>query len=104
LKYLLKKINLQFGVFIIIFHVFIPFLMFESTPTAAGLAKNKTIRILSLQQNGVNAVAAKALGMALERNTTLTTLDLRTNCIQTSGAQSIAKVSYELYVLCVFIG
>jgi hypothetical protein len=46
---------------------------------AAALERNSTLTSLNLKENGIGTNGATAMAAALERNSTLTSLDLKAN-------------------------
>jgi len=57
---------------------------------AAAIAKNKSIKVLSLDTNSINSEGAKHLAAALKKNNTLQSLQLSRNNIGDEGAKYIA--------------
>ena len=58
---------------------------------AAALEKNATLTKLQLDGNSVGDVGASALASALEKNTTLTELGLAWNSVGEAGASALAS-------------
>ncbi|KAL0208434.1 hypothetical protein P9112_011021 [Eukaryota sp. TZLM1-RC] len=58
---------------------------------ARALERNSTLTTLDLQSNNIANDGANALARALERNSTLTTLDLQSNNIANDGASALAR-------------
>ncbi|KAF9933676.1 hypothetical protein BGZ67_004171 [Mortierella alpina] len=61
------------------------------TDLAETLKTNSTLTTLDLRSNAIGDSGAKALGEALKTNSTLTTLDLTNNSIGDDGAKALGK-------------
>ena len=57
---------------------------------AEALEKNTTVTSLDLKSNGIGDEGAASLAAALEKNLTVTSLNLRVNGIRDDGAASVA--------------
>ena len=70
----------------------------EAKALATALEKNTTLVSLDLYANNIGDEGAKALAPALEKNTTLVTLNLDRNRIGAEGAKALATAK-KLYVI-----
>ena len=58
---------------------------------ASALEKNTTLQTLNLGENSVGAAGASSLASALEKNTTLQTLNLGSNSVGDAGRDGLRK-------------